>query len=481
MSWRERLPQKSFDAVVVGSGPNGLAAAIALARQKRSVLVLEAEHTPGGGARTAELTLPGFQHDVCSAIHPMALASPFLSSLPLAEFGLEWIHPPAPLAHPLDGGTAAVLERSLEATLAGLGSDGPAYRRLMGYLTERSSWLFADALAPLQLPRHPLLLGLFGLKAIRSAAGLANAYFREPAAKALIAGLAGHSILPLDATLSAAVAVMLGVAGHAVGWPLARGGSQSVTSALVGYLKSLGGEVVTDCRVASFAELPPAKAFLFDLAPRNLAKICAEELPTGFCEQLMRFRHGPGVFKVDWALSEPIPWAANACKRAATIHLGGTLEEIAAAEGAVHRGEHVERPYVLAAQQSLFDASRVPAGKQSAWAYCHVPANSTADMTEIIERQMERFAPGFRDCIVARHVMNSVAMQRYNANYVGGDISGGMMDMWQLFTRPTIRLVPYTTPNPRIFLCSASTPPGGGVHGMCGYWAARAVLRRVLR
>jgi len=481
MSLHERVSGRSYDAVVIGSGPNGLAAAIAIAQQQRSVLVVEAQPTCGGGARTAELTLPGFHHDICSAIHPMALASPFMSSLPLADFGLEWIHPPAPLAHPLDDGTAALLERDVSETAAGLGSDGPAYRRLMDHLTTNAKPLFGDALAPLRLPKHPLLMARFGLQAIRSAKGLANAYFREPAAKALIAGLAGHAILPLDATLSAAVAVMLGVAGHAVGWPLAKGGSQSISNALIAYLKSLGGEAITDCRVESFGELPLAKAYLFDLAPRNLAQICTTELPASFREQLNKFRHGPGVFKLDWALSQPIPWKARQCQRAATIHLGGTLEEIAAAEGQVYRGEHAERPYLLVAQHSLFDNTRAPAGKHTAWAYCHVPAYSTVDMTATIERQMVRFAPGFRDCILAKSVMAPADMQRHNANCIGGDISGGMMDMWQLFTRPTIRLVPYTTPNPKIFICSSSTPPGGGVHGMCGYWAAQVALKRVLR
>ncbi len=481
MSLRERVAGRSFDAVVIGSGPNGLAAAIALAQRQRSVLVVEAQPTFGGGARTAELTLPGFQHDICSAIHPMALASPFLSSLPLADLGLEWIHPPAPLAHPLDDGSAAMLERGVHETAARLGADGAAYQRLVNHLVSNAKSLFADALAPLHLPRHPLLMTGFGLKAFRSAAGLANAYFGEPAAKALIAGLAGHSILPLDATLSAAVAVMLGVAGHAVGWPLAKGGSQSITNAMIAYLRSLGGEAIADCRVESFSELPPAKAYLFDLAPRNMAQICEAELPAGFRGQLNKFRHGPGVFKLDWALSRPIPWKAKGCERAATIHVGGTLEEIATAEGQVYRGEHAERPYLLVAQHSLFDNSRAPAGKHTAWAYCHVPAYSTADMTETIERQMERFAPGFRDCILAKSVMAPADMQRHNANCIGGDISGGMMDFWQLFTRPTIRLVPYTTPNPRIFICSSSTPPGGGVHGMCGYWAAQAALKRALR
>jgi phytoene dehydrogenase-like protein len=321
----------------------------------------------------------------------------------------------------------------------------------------------------------------FGLLAIRSAQSLANGYFRQPAAKALIAGLAGHSVLPLEAPLSAAVAIMLGIAGHAVGWPVARRGSQSITNAMVSYLKSLGGEVVAECRVESLNDLPPAKAYLFDTSPSSMSAICKDALPQRFRSQLARFRHGPGVFKLDWALSEPIPWRAAQCRRAATIHLGGTLEEITVAESQVYRGEHAERPYILVAQQSLFDDTRTPTGKHTAWAYCHVPAYSTLDMTEAIERQIERFAPGFRDCILSQTTMGPADMQRHNANYIGGDISGGMMDIWQLFTRPTIRLSPYTTPNRQIYICSSSTPPGGGVHGMCGYFAAQSALRRALR
>jgi phytoene dehydrogenase-like protein len=471
----------SYDAVVIGSGPNGLAAAVTIARAQRSVLVIEAAPTIGGGAKSLELTLPGYVHDVCSAIHPMAVASPFFQSVPLHEHGLEWIHPPVPLAHPLDDGTAAVLEQSVEATAESLGVDAAAYQRRMGTLAAHSEGLFADALGPLQLPRHPLTMMRFGLSAIRSASGLARGWFRGAHAQALIAGLAGHSILPLEKPLSAAVALMLGVAGHAVGWPLPRGGSQSISDALASYLISLGGEVITGRRVESLAELPPARAYLFDIAPRNLAKICADVLPGGFRRQLERFRHGPGVFKLDWALSEPIPWRAEACRRAGTIHLGGTLEEIAASERQVWQGVHPEQPYVLVAQQSLFDATRAPDGKHVGWAYCHVPAGSTVDMTDAIERQMERFAPGFRDCILARSQMSTATFEQNNPNCIRGDISGGVLDLWQLFTRPTWRLVPYTTPAKDVFICSASTPPGGGVHGMCGYFAARAALHTVLR
>jgi phytoene dehydrogenase-like protein len=472
---------QAYDAVIIGSGPNGLAAALTIARAKRSVLVLEAASTIGGGAKSAELTLPGFVHDVCSAIHPMAVASSFFRGVPLSEHGLEWIQPPLPLAHPLDDGTAAVLAKSIDETGQSLGADAAAYARLMGPLVRAAEGLFADALGPLQIPRHPLTMTRFGMSAIRSASGLSNAWFRGPHAKALIAGLAGHSILPLEQGLSAAVALMLGIAGHAVGWPLPRGGSQSISNALASYLRSLGGEVHTSTRVESFEQLPPARAYIFDTAPRNMAKICADVLPSGFCRQLTRFRHGPGVFKLDWALSQPIPWQAEACQRAGTIHLGGTLEEIATSERQVWLGVHPEQPYVLAAQPSLFDATRAPDGKHVGWAYCHVPSGSTVDMTAAIEKQMERFAPGFGDCILARSRMNTAAFEKGNANCIGGDIGGGVLDLRQLFTRPTVRLVPYSTPNKSVFICSASTPPGGGVHGMCGYFAAQAALRTVLR
>ena len=477
---RDRLAVRSYDAVVIGSGPNGLAAAITIARAQRSVLVIEAEPTLGGGARSAELTLPGFVHDLCSAIHPLGVASAFFRSIPQAESGLEWIHPPAPLAHPLDDGTCAILERSVEATAQALGTDGNAYQRLMGPLARRAEGLFSDALGPLRLPRHPLAMMSFGWRGIRSARGLAESWFQAAPARALFAGLAGHAILPLERPLSAAVGLMLGIAGHAFGWPLPHGGAQRITDALATALRSLGGELVTGWRVESLAELPPARAYLFDTAPRHLARICGDRLPARYRKKLDQFRHGPAAFKLDWALDGPIPWRAAECSRAATVHLGGTLEEIAAGESAIWRGEHPERPYVLLAQQSLFDPTRAPAGKHTGWAYCHVPSGSTVDMTEAIERQVERFAPGFRERILARSVLTPADFERRNANYIGGDISGGVMDWRQLFTRPTARLVPYSTPARDIFLCSSSTPPGSGVHGMCGYFAAKAALRAVL-
>jgi phytoene dehydrogenase-like protein len=475
---RDRFFKRSYDAIVIGSGPNGLAAAITLARQQRSVLVVEAESTFGGGARSAALTLPGYVHDICSAIHPLGVASPFFRSVTLP--GLEWIQPPAPLAHPLDDGSAAVLERSLEATGHTLGPDADAYRRLMQPLVSGADALFAETLAPLRPPRHPLLMARFGLRALRSATGLAKAWFRGPHAKALFAGNAAHAILPLEQKLTAAVGLMLQVSGHAVGWPLPRGGSQSITDGLMNLLQSLGGELVSGWRVQSLEELPPARAYLFDTVPRHLSRICGDRLPLRFRQKLERFRHGPGVFKLDWALDGPIPWRAEACCRAATVHVGGALEEIAAAESAVWSGENPDRPFVLLAQQSLFDPTRAPAGKHTGWAYCHVPNGSTVDRTGAIERQVERFAPGFRERILARSVLTPAGFESRNANYIGGDISGGVMDVWQLFTRPTLRWVPYSTPAKDIFLCSSSTPPGGGVHGMCGYFAARAALRGAL-
>jgi phytoene dehydrogenase-like protein len=468
------------DAVVVGSGPNGLAAAITLAQAGRSVLVLEAAGSVGGGMRTAELTLPGFHHDVCSAIHPLGLGSPFFRTLPLERHGLEWIHPPAPLAHPLDDGTAAMLERSIQSTGASLASDSGAYRRLMEPLVAHADSLLEDLLAPLRLPDHPSVLARFGLRAILPAERLARRAFAGERARALFAGLAAHSMLPLSRSPSAAFGLVLGVLGHHVGWPLPRGGSQSLADALAAHLRSLGGEIECGRRVESLSELPPASAVLLDVTPRQLVALAGDRLPEGYRRRLEGFRYGPGVFKLDLALDGPVPWRAPECARAGTVHLGGTLEEIAASEAEVNAGRTPERPYVLLAQQSLFDPARAPAGKHTVWTYCHVPNGSPVDMTERIEAQIERFAPGFREFVIGRHALGPAALERYNANYVGGDINGGIQDLRQLFTRPTARLVPYETALPGVFLCSSSTPPGGGVHGMCGYWAAQAAIRRRL-
>lgn len=471
-------PRTSYDAVVVGAGPNGLAAATTLALAGRSVLVMEAAETIGGGTRSAALTLPRFVHDICSAIHPLSVASPFFRTLSLREYGLEWIYPPAAFAHPLDDGTAVLLERSVAATAATLGADGPAYQRLMAPLVDKADDLLADILGPLPLPpRHPLALARFGLSAMRSARGLAESRFKGERARALMAGMAAHAMLPLEHIPTAAFGLTMAITAHAVGWPMARGGSQKIADALAGYLRSLGGEIITGQGVTSLQQLPAQRAVLFDVTPRQLLRIAGDRLPSGYRRRLERFRYGPGVFKVDWALDGPIPWTAEECNRSATVHLGGTLAEIAASERAVWQGQPSEKPYVLLVQHSLFDPTRAPAGKATVWGYCHVPNGSTIDMTGPIEKQIERFAPGFRDRILARHTMPPAAMEQHNSNYVGGDINGGVQDLWQLYTRPAPRLNPYTTPAKGIYICSSSTPPGGGVHGMCGYHAAQAALR----
>lgn len=470
-----------YDALIIGSGPNGLAAAITLARAGVRVLVVEARATPGGGMRTQEVTLPGFRHDLCAAVHPLGLASPFFRDLPLANYGLEWILPPVSLAHPLDDGSAIAVTRSLDETVAGLGTDAVQWRRLFGPLTARWQDAIDDLLAPFHFPRHPLLFGAYALLLAAPASLLARAFFREQRARAVFAGMAGHSLLPLDSSPTAAVGLLLTMLAQSVGWPIAKGGSQAIADALVHYLQSLGGDVVCGWEVADLAELPHVRAYLFDTAPKGLLQIAGDRLPAGYRRQLGRFRYNPGIFKVDWALDGPIPWLAEGCQRSATVHVGGTLEEIAAAERAVWRGAHPVRPFVLLAQQSLFDATRAPAGKHLAWAYCHVPNGSTVDMTEAIERQVERFAPGFCARILARSTRHAMAMEAYNPNYVGGDINGGVQDLFQHFTRPSLSLTPYRTPARGIYICSSSTPPGGGVHGMCGYYAAQGVLEDLHR
>jgi phytoene dehydrogenase-like protein len=445
--------------VVVGSGPNGLAAAIVLAREGRAVTVLEAEETVGGGCRSAELTLPGYVHDLCSTVHALAAASPFLRELPLPEL----VQPEVPLAHPLDDGTAVLGLRSVGATAAGLGPDERAYRRLFEPLVRDE--LFASVLAPLRVPRHPLLMARFGRDGVRSAAAVARSHFQGERARALLAGCAAHSMLPLTAPVSAAFGLVLLASAHAVGWPVARGGSQRLTEALVDVLRSHGGSVETGRHVTSLAELAD-RPLLLDVTPRQFLAM-TDRRPRRY----RRFRYGPGVFKLDWALDGPIPWAAPEVAGAGTVHLGGTLDEIIASEAASARGEHPERPFVLLVQATTCDPSRAPAGKHTGWAYCHVPNGSTRDMTAEIEAQVERFAPGFSKLVIARSAMNSVEIERRNANHVGGDINGGLQDWRQLFA------LRYSTPLPGVFLCSSSTPPGGGVHGMCGYWAARAALR----
>jgi phytoene dehydrogenase-like protein len=468
-----------LDAVVIGSGPNGLSAAIELARNGASVLVLEAADTIGGGTRTAELTLPGFHHDVCSTAHPLGILSPYFSQLPLAEHGLTWIQPPASVAHPLDGEPAVLLGPSLDATASALGQDAAAYRRLIGPLLHHPRELLEEVLGPAHLPGHPLVLARFGIPALLPAAMLGRTLFRGRRARALLAGCAAHSILPLSRPLSAAVGMLFLFSAHVETWPVAKSGSASITNALAAYLQSLGGRVETGRSVRSLSDLPAARVQLFDTSPAQVADIASTMLPDAYVRSLRRFRYGPGIFKIDWALDGPIPWSDPACLDAATVHLGGTLDEIAAGEAAVWRGEHPEKPFVIVVQSSLFDPTRAPAAKHTAWAYCHVPSGSAVDLTDVLERQVQRFAPGFRDLILARHIMRTADLERYNPNNVGGSITGGVTDLGQLFTRPAVRPNPYSTPNPRLYICSASTPPGGGVHGMCGYHAARTALRRL--
>jgi len=469
-----------YDAVVVGSGPNGLAAGIRLAQEGCSVLVLEANDTVGGGVRSAELTLPGFIHDVCSAIHPLGMGSPFFRQLPLQRHGLHWIQPEIPLAHPLENGKAAVLQRAVSVTAEGLGQDERAYQHLFGPLVKNWENLANEFLKPLlHLPRHPLQLARFGMRAILSAAGLANGSFKDEPARALFAGLAAHSFLPLEQIPSAGFGLVLGMLGHAVGWPLPRGGSQQLANALAAHFRSLGGEIVVNRRVADLAELPLARAVLLDVTPKQLLIIAGDRLPGSYRKKLERFRYGPGVFKIDYALGGPIPWKATGCSQAGTVHLGGTLEEVARSEREVTQGQHPERPFVLLAQPSLFDATRAPRGKHTVWAYCHVPNGSSVDMAGRIENQIERFAPGFRDLILARYGLNCLEMEKKNANLIGGDINGGAGDLWQLLARPVLSPAPYRTPVPGVYLCSSSTPPGGGVHGMCGFHAAETALRDI--
>ena len=472
----------AVDAIVVGAGPNGLAAAITLARAGRSVRVYESAAEAGGGTRTHELTLPGFRHDMCSTILPLAVASPFFRTMDLAARGVEIIHPDAPVAHPLDGGRAAVLERSVAATAAGLGGDdGRAWKRLFGPLVRDADKLGTELLQPvIHLPRHPLALARFGLPALRSARGLARGRFTDDAARGLFGGIAAHAMLRLDRPLSASFALVLGTYAHAVGWPMVRGGASAVADALVAELEAFGGEVVTDHPVRSIADLPPARAVVLDVTPRQLVAIAGERLSPRTRRFAEGFRYGSGVFKVDWALDGPVPWAAEGPRRAATVHLGGTLDEVAAAEADVAAGRHPDRPYVLFVQYEAWDKTRAPDGKATAWAYCHVPAGSTVDMTDRIEAQVERFAPGFRERILARATRGPAAMEAYDANYIGGDINGGIQDIRQLIFRPWPSVDPYHVGD-GLYLCSSSTPPGGGVHGMSGLLAARSALRRDLR
>lgn len=470
---------KAYDAIVVGAGPNGLAAAIELAKRGRRVCVYEANETIGGGARSAALTLPGFVHDVCSAVHPLAAGSPFFKSLSLAEYGLEFIYPPAAVAHPFDDGSAILLHRSIEQTASQFGADARSYIRLLAPFVQNWQILAPELLGRIHFPSHPLVLSRFGLQAIRSVSRFVRSRFKEERTRAFFAGAAAHSCLSLDRLGTTAFGLVLLTLGHVEGWPVPRGGAQQISNAMAACLRSLGGDIVTGVRVRSLSDLAPCVCVLFDLTPRQLLKILGDDLTQSFANKLRRYEYGPGVFKLDWALDGPVPWRAAECSEAATIHLGGSLAEIEESESAVWQGTPSERPFVLAAQPSLFDPSRAPEGKHTLWAYCHVPNGSTVDMTERIENQIERFAPGFRSLILARTALSPAQMETLNANLVGGDINGGAATITQLFTRPSFRT--YSTSLRDVYICSSSTPPGGGVHGMCGYHAARTALRKSFR
>jgi phytoene dehydrogenase-like protein len=470
--------QREYDAVIVGAGPNGLSAAIALADQGLSVLVVEGQAEPGGGMRSDALTLPGFVHDVCSTVHPLGAASPYLQSLQLEQHGLEWIESPSAVAHVLANGETVTLERSIDETARQLGRDADSYRRLVEPFVERFPLTIEMILGPLRWPRDPVLFARFGVHAVQSMQQLAHR-FRDPQAPALLAGIAAHAMLPLDKLVTASFAMVLGLSGHGVGWPIARGGSRAICDALLARLRSRGGELVTGQTVRSLSELPKARAYVLDVTPKQMIAIAGERLGSSYVSRLQRFRYGAGVYKMDWALSAPIPWRDARCARAATVHLSGDYADVARSESLVAKGRVSERPFVLLVQPTLFDASRAPAGKHIAWAYCHVPHGSDIDMTSAIEAQIEQAAPGFREVVLARAAVDPVTLEQHNPNYVGGDISGGASDIWQLFFRPVTKVDPYATPARDVFVCSSSTPPGGGVHGMCGYWAARSVLSRV--
>lgn len=472
------LPKTEYDAVVVGSGPNGLAAAITLQQSGLSVLLIEGKKEIGGGLSTQELTLPGFLHDTCSAIHPLAAGSPFFKTLPLAAHGLQFTYPQVAAAHPFDNGAAAILHGSVEDTAKLLGADADAYRGLMNEVTTDWPLIDRDVLAPLHFPEHPIAMARFGLKAITSALQLSKR-FKTREARGLWAGMAAHSIQPLSNLTTSAIGLVLMGVGHLQGWPVPLGGSHAIARALASYFVSLGGKIETGHFVKSLQALPSAHAILFDVTPRQLLQIAGHRFSSIYQWQLNRYRYGMGVFKIDWALDDAIPFTAEGCRNAGTVHLGNTIEEIAAGEQLAARGGHPEKPFVLLAQQSLFDASRAPKGKHTAWAYCHVPNGSTKDMTEAIEQQVERFAPGFRDRIIGRHTMNTAQMEAHNPNYIGGDINGGIIDAGQLFTRPALRYSPYRTSAKGIYICSSSTPPGGGVHGMCGHHAAKQALKDI--
>lgn len=470
------MSSSDYDAVVVGSGPNGLAAAITLQKEGLSVLLIEGKDVIGGGLTSAELTLPGFVHDVCSAIHPLAIGSPFFNTLPLADHGLDYIFPDLAAAHPFDDGTAAVLGSSLEETARLLGQDEQAYLSLFGPLVKDWPDIAADVLGPLHFPKHPIAMAKFGLNALTSSTYLARR-FKTKEAKGLWAGMAAHAIQPLTNLTTSAIALVLMTAAHLKGWPIPVGGSKEIANALSSYFISLGGRLETGRYIKSLNELPSSKIVLFDVTPKQLLQIAGHKFSTIYKWQLERYRYGMGVFKIDWALDGPIPFTALEARKAGTVHIGNTIDEIKLSEQLSWQGKHAEKPFVLLAQQSLFDDTRAPEGKHTAWAYCHVPNGSTKNMTSVIEQQVERFAPGFRELILARHTMNTAQVEEYNPNYIGGDINGGVIDLGQIFTRPALRSSPYRTSTKGLYICSSSTPPGGGVHGMCGYHAAKTALK----
>lgn len=468
---------KSYDVVIIGSGPNGLSSGIVLAEKGLKVLIVEGATTLGGGTRTAELTLPGFRHDVCSAVHPMGYLSPYFKTLPLEKFGLEWIFPEASVAHPLDKESAVILSRSITETALNLGIDAKKYAKLLRPWVQQGDALLADCLKPLGIPDHLSLMMGFGLSGFRPASFFARHTFKGERSKALFAGCVAHSILPFDNFFTTAVGLLFLVTGHMENWAIPKGGSQSIANALAAYFESLGGEFMLSTKIGDFGQLPEAQKYIFDTDPVQLAKIAHEQLPSSYRDRLLKFRFGPAVFKIDYALDSPIPWCDRRCLQASTVHVGGTFNEIAASEKNVWDERHNKKPFLILGQQSLFDPTRAPKGKHTGWAYCHVPNGSDVDMTEPMENQIERFAPGFKDTVLARHSMNTKDLYHYNPNYLDGVITGGAMDITQLYTRPVARFDPYSTPNPKIFICSASTPPGGGVHGMCGFYAAKSVLK----
>jgi phytoene dehydrogenase-like protein len=473
------LDRKDFDVVIVGSGPNGLSAGIVLQQAGLSSLIIEGSSSIGGGLRSAELTLPGYLHDICSAIHPFAAGSPFFKTLPLNAHGLEYIYPDLAAAHPFDDGTVAFLASSMEKTAFSLGQDAAAYQTILEPIKNRWPLIGDFVMNPLQFPTHPLQLSNFCFHALLPASKFVEKYFRFPEAKGFFAGMAAHSAQPLTNWATSAVALVLILLGHDKGWPIPKGGSGQIAKALGAYYEGLGGKIETNNWVRNLDQLPSTRAILLDVSPRQLLQIAGHRLSALYKWQLNRYRYGLGVFKIDWALDGPIPFKSPECSFAGTLHLGNSFEEIAAGEKQTWTGKQVEKPFVILAQQSLFDPTRAPKGKQVAWAYCHVPSGSAYDMTVAIEKQVERFAPGFRDLILARHVMNNQELENYNPNNVGGDIGGGVQDISQLFTRPALRFSPYRSSAKGIYLCSSSTPPGGGVHGMCGYHAARRAIKDI--